>query len=119
MSTLRVSSEADQKTSLLPSVDRPEDGLQGVLRSQAVRSLREPGRPGDTFHWQGTLRCVVLSILTSSIVLCVFEFSRAGLDDARNTAKLCYRLVKDGCRLNITRSLWKKVNPATLFASLS
>jgi ERI1 exoribonuclease 2 len=31
-----------------------------------------------------------------------------GLDDARNTAKLCYRLVKDGCKLNVTKSLWTK-----------
>lgn len=32
-----------------------------------------------------------------------------GLDDARNTAKLCFRLVKDGCKLTITKSLLKRV----------
>lgn len=32
-----------------------------------------------------------------------------GLDDARNTAKLCHRLVQDGCRLIITKSQWKEV----------
>ena len=28
-----------------------------------------------------------------------------GLDDARNTAALCARLVQDGCQLKITKSL--------------
>ena len=32
-----------------------------------------------------------------------------GIDDARNTAKLCYRMVRDGCKLNITKSIDNKV----------
>ena len=42
-----------------------------------------------------------------------------GLDDARNTAKLCYRMVKDGCRLNITKSLWKKVSSVCRLLNVS
>lgn len=33
-----------------------------------------------------------------------------GIDDARNTAKLCYRLVRDGCKLNITKCIHRKVS---------
>ncbi|XP_064395186.1 ERI1 exoribonuclease 2-like isoform X2 [Halichondria panicea] len=34
----------------------------------------------------------------------------SGIDDARNTAKLCYRMVRDGCKLNITKCIDKAVS---------
>ena len=35
----------------------------------------------------------------------LFPSVHVGIDDARNTAKLCYRMVRDGCRLDITKCI--------------
>lgn len=32
-----------------------------------------------------------------------------GIDDAKNTANLCYRMVQDGCRLTITKCIHRQV----------
>lgn len=32
-----------------------------------------------------------------------------GIDDATNTARLCHRMVRDGCRLSITKCIHKLV----------
>ena len=34
----------------------------------------------------------------------------AGLDDAKNTARICARMVSDGCLLKITKSIHEKVS---------
>ena len=40
----------------------------------------------------------------------VHTICSTGIDDARNTAKLCHRMVRDGCRLNITKCIHSKVH---------
>ena len=82
--------------------DRRPSGLCGSLEDLGIpfTGREHCGRHRVSYY-------TLYSRSLCSLLWCV------GLDDARNTAKLCYRLVKDGCRLNITKSLWKKVNTLT------
>ena len=48
--------------------------------------------------------------LVTSLWHCVRIYVHVGIDDARNTAKLCYRMVRDGCRMDITKCIQSRVS---------
>ena len=77
---------------------------------------------GDLFLWAcgGTVRCIACLGLAmwSPHFLEAFDVHfkteypsfGTGLDDARNTARVCARMVSDGCLLKITKSIHEKVS---------
>lgn len=55
--------------------------------------------------------CIIIltHVCVNAHVIVIIMHVHVGIDDARNTAKLCYRMVRDGCRLDITKCIQKQV----------
>ena len=62
--------------------------------------------------------CTCIHVFLCGIIRSLIIHVYVGIDDARNTAKLCYRMVRDGCRLDITKCIQTQVSGhALLFSS--